>query len=68
MKAHYGGGPRLLSHCVFSGVTCLNLYHVIIMKEFQFFLHIMVIQNPKKFKISHFFVSYNVMLEYICAG
>jgi hypothetical protein len=31
------------------------------------FLHVMVIQNPKKFKISPFFVSHDVMLEYICA-
>jgi hypothetical protein len=31
----------------------------------KFFLHIMVVQNPKKSKKSFFLVSYDVMLEYI---
>ncbi len=57
MKCIVCGGENTLHggqdcfHChnvFFSKVPCLNVNHLIIMKDFHNFLHIMVNQNPKK--------------------
>jgi hypothetical protein len=65
-----GGGTKIVVtlYC-FARVLCLNYKHVIILKDFHNFLHIMVGQNSKKLnaKETTFFISYDVMLEYICA-
>jgi hypothetical protein len=47
----------------------MNFNHFIIKIDFYNFLHIMVGQNTKSQMPNkpHFFISYDVMLEYICA-